>query len=72
MKNNIAAERARLKMSQQDLADELCVSRSAIGAWEAGETPVKVSILCQMADLFECSLDYLMARTEERTVKTVS
>ncbi len=44
MKNNIAAERARLKMSQQDLADELSVSRSALGAWEAGETVVLLRI----------------------------
>ena len=72
MKNNIAAERARLKMSQQDLADELSVSRSALGSWEAGEVPVKVTTLCQMADLFGCSIDYLMARTDERTVRTVA
>lgn len=69
MKNNIAAERTRLKMSQQDLADELEVSRSAIGSWESGETPVKVNALCHMADLFGCSLDYLMARTDERINK---
>ncbi len=72
MKNNIAAERTRLQMSQQDLADELAVSRSALGAWEAGEVPVKVNVLCQMADLFDCSLDYLMARSDERTVRTVA
>lgn len=30
MKNNIASERVRLGMSQQDLADELEVSRDSV------------------------------------------
>lgn len=66
MKNNIASERVRLGMSQQDLADELQVSRDSVKDWESGETAIRSSMLVKMADLFGCSLDYLMARSDER------
>lgn len=68
MKNNIASERVRLGMSQQDLADKLCVSRDSVKDWESGETAIRSSMLIKMADLFGCSLDYLMARSDERVL----
>ena len=66
MRNNIASERVRLGMSQQDLANELQVSRDSVKDWESGETAIRSSMLVRMADLFGCSLDYLMARSDER------
>ena len=69
MKNNIASERVRLGLSQEGLAEKLGVSRESVKDWESGETPVKSSVLINMADLFDCSLDYLMARSDERLVK---
>lgn len=69
MKNNIASERVRLGLSQEGLAEKLGVSRESVKDWESGETPVKSSVLISMADLFNCSLDYLMARSDERLVK---
>lgn len=56
-------------MSQQDLADELEVSRDSVKDWEAGRTPIKSTLLISMADIFDCSLDYLMARSNERLIK---
>lgn len=69
MTNNIASERVKAKLTQDDLAEKLGVTRASIMRWEAGDTPLKVSLLVAMADLFGCSLDYLMGRTEERTVR---
>ena len=68
-RNNIASERVRLGMSQQDLADKLSVSRDSVKDWESGETAVRSSKLVEMADIFGCSLDYLMARTPERILR---
>lgn len=69
MKNNIASERVRIGMSQQDLADELGVSRDSVKGWESGDTAIRSSMLVRMADIFSCSLDYLMGRTDDRLVR---
>lgn len=69
MRNNIASERVRLDLTQDELAEKLKVSRDAVKKWENGETPVKSSMLIAMSDLFGCSIDYLMGRTEERLVR---
>lgn len=64
--NNIASERVRLGLSQEGLAEKLGVSRDSVKDWESGETTIRSSVLIRMADLFGCSLDYLMARCDER------
>lgn len=64
--NNIASERTKLGLSQEALAEKLGVSRDSVKDWESGETAIRSTVLIRMADLFGCSLDYLMRRTEER------
>lgn len=64
-KNNVASERKRLGMSQKDLAETLGVSRDSVKKWEAGES-IKLSFLLDMANLFRCSLDYLLGRSDDR------
>lgn len=59
---NIATERARNGMTVGDLADKLEVTRKTIYNWQnAGHIPSDK--LEQMADLFNCSVDYLLGRT---------
>lgn len=56
---NLAAERAKRKMSVEDLAKQIGVTRKTIYNWEnAGNIPM--SALIKMADLFNCSIDYLL------------
>lgn len=64
-KNNIASERKRLGMSQEELGSAIGASRDAVKNWEAG-APMKLSHLLGMAELFGCSLDYLMGRSDDR------
>ena len=67
MKNNIKSERARLDLSQADLGEKLGVSGDVVRNWENGTTPInRISLLVQMADIFKCSIDYLLARTDDR------
>lgn len=68
MQNNIASERVRLGLSQEGLAEKLGVSRDSVKDWESGETAIRSTVLIRMADLFGCSLDYLLARSEERVL----
>lgn len=56
---NIAAERAKRRMSVDALAENLGVTRKTIYNWEsAGKIPQ--AALEKMADLFGCTIDYLL------------
>ena len=72
MKNNIKSERARLDLSQAALGQKLGVSGDVVRNWEDGTTPInKISMLIAMADLFKCSVDYLLGRTDDRILHGV-
>ena len=60
---NIAAERAKRKMSVDALAAELGVTRKTVYNWEnSGRIPQ--SAVEKMADMFKCSIDYLLEEGE--------
>lgn len=64
--SNIASERVRLGLTQQDLADFLGVKRETVGRWENGTIAPKVENIKKMADFFKCSTDYILELSEER------
>lgn len=51
--------RKNRKMSQEQLADELGVSRQAVSKWESGSSYPEMDKLIQIAKIFECTLDDL-------------
>ena len=57
---NIAAYRKRLGLTQAGLAEKLNYSDKAISKWERGESVPDVLILCQLAELFEISVNDLV------------
>lgn len=59
---NIDAERARRKMSQQFAAETIGVSAKTFQNWMTGKTEIPASALLKMADMFGCSVDYLLGR----------
>jgi len=66
MDNNIASERVKAKMSQDQLAIVLGVSSPTIRRWEKNPDTIPSGKALAMADCFGCSIDYLFCRTEER------
>jgi len=66
MKTNIASERAKLNLTQEQLANLLEVSRDSVSNWETGGATLKADMAVRLADIFHCSVDYLLCRTEER------
>lgn len=66
---NVASERVRKGMSQDELASALSVNRVTVARWESGSVTPRPEQVCKMADLFGCSTDYLLERTEERVVR---
>ena len=64
--NAIASERARLGLSQDELAQRVGRNRTTIVRWEANSGRVSGETLLMLADLFGCSVDYLLGRTDDR------
>ena len=46
-------------LSQEDLAEELNVSRSKVSSWESGRRDLSIVDAIQIANYFKCSLDNL-------------
>ena len=46
-------------LSQEELANELNVSRQAISKWELGNIP-EIENIIKISDYFDCSIDYLL------------
>lgn len=53
-------------MSQEDLAEKLCVSRQAISRWEVGSAQPDASNVLQLSRLFGVTADYLLNDDYER------
>ena len=57
---NIAAHRKRMGMTQAGLAEKLNYSDKAISKWERGESVPDVLILCQLAELYQITVNDLV------------
>lgn len=68
-KQNIAKNLIELrkmnKLTQAELAEKLNYSDKAISKWEHGESLPDVEILCQIAEMYNVSLDYLISDDHE-------
>lgn len=66
---NIEAERVKNKLTQQELTEELGIERKTYYNWQInGKMPV--THLVAIADLFNCSVDYLLGRTHTVAMAT--
>ena len=64
MKNRIKVERARLDMTQQDLADALEVSRQTINAIEKGKFNPSTILALKISYLFQKSVNEIFTLEE--------
>lgn len=67
---NLASERVRLDMTQQDMAEKLECTVKTLGKWEKDISTMPGKALLVAAALFGCSVDYLLDKTDERTAST--
>lgn len=63
MRPNIEAERAKRMMTKGALSAELGVCQKTYMAYVLGQRAIPSDILIHMADMFQCSIEYLL---EER------
>jgi len=57
---NFKALRKNKDMTQEDVAELLCVSPQSVSKWERGDTYPDITLLPSIANLFGVSLDYLV------------
>lgn len=56
--------RSQRKLSQAQLAKKLNISQGSVAGWEILKAEPGHTRLCQIADLFGVSIDYLLGRTD--------
>lgn len=64
--NNIVNLRKVNNMTQFDLASKLQYSNKTISKWERAESMPDISVLCEIADLFNVSVDFLTKEHSEK------
>jgi len=72
LKESLKEHRARLGLSQEELAERIFVSRQTISNWETDRTYPDVQSLLLLSELFETSIDELVkgdVATMEKTIK---
>lgn len=55
-------------ISQQELADNLNITRQSLSLYEKAERTINIELLAKIADFFNVSTDYLMGRTDTATM----
>ena len=68
MFNNVEAERARIGLTQTKLSEMLGISLATYNSYRTGKTSPDVSLILDMCNIFGCSADYLIGRTNIREV----
>ncbi len=63
----IAAMRRQKKMTQKQLAEKLMVSRSCVANWENCIREPNAEDLCNLASIFNVSIEYLCGRSDSRS-----
>lgn len=51
-------------ISQEELADQVGVSRQAVSKWESGQSTPDIEKIMMMSDLFEVTTDYILKGKE--------
>ena len=59
-RKNLKENRKKARLSQEDLADRLSVSRQTISKWESGDAYPSMKHILELADLFGCGLNELV------------
>lgn len=62
VKEILKAERQKHQMTQQQVADYLQIARGSYAKYETGANTPTTDSLVKLADLYKCSVDYLLGR----------
>lgn len=63
-KEKLSLLRTQMKLSQEDLANKLNISRQSVTKWENGQSYPDVQNLIQLSDIFKVSIDRLVKEND--------
>lgn len=61
-KDRLRGLRCERRMTQQELAKAVGVSKASVSHWEVGTSQPSLSVALELAELFGCTLDQLAGR----------
>ena len=67
--NRIKLLREEFNYTQQDLANKLKCSKSVIGLYENETRKPSLEILVKLSEIFNCSIDYILCKTNIRNIE---
>lgn len=67
--NILKEKRKELALTQQDVAEQLNVTRQTVSSWELGKNIPDVSSLIELSELYDISLDYMLKGDKQVTEK---
>jgi len=62
-------KRKEFKLTQQDVAEQLNVTRQTVSSWEVGKSIPDISSLIELSVLYDISLDYMLKGDKQVTDK---
>ena len=69
---NLTKLRKESGMSQEQLAEELNVTRQAISKWESGTSMPDIDTVIALSEIFNVTTDYLLKGTKDKSKSAVS
>jgi transcriptional regulator with XRE-family HTH domain len=64
--NRIKKLREEFGMTQQELADKLNGAKSTVAMYEKEDRKPSLEILIRLSEIFDCSIDYILCKTDIR------
>lgn len=55
-------------LSRKQLAEKIHISQRAYSHYESGSRSIPLAILVEIADFYNCSVDYLLNRTNKKEI----
>lgn len=69
--NRIKLLREEFNMTQQELADKLQGAKSTIAMYEKGDRKPSLEVLVKLSEIFNCSIDYILCKTNIRNPEKI-
>lgn len=56
-------------LTQEELSKKLHISQRAYSYYETGKRDIPIPVVCDLADYYGVSVDYLLNRTKDKDIK---